>query len=473
MALRLDAYVRVSKVNGRAGDSFISPDQQRDKIRQWAKLRGVQVVKWHDPDLDQSGGKLSRPNFDRALQRVERGETGGIVVSKLNRFSRAGVSDALKLIESIIEAGGVVASVEEGIDPTTPTGKFTMTLFLGLAEMEREQIGANWKDAQRRAVERGVHVASKSPTGYQRDDDGRLVVNAEAAPHIRHVFQMKADGASWRDMGAYLREHGVETPYGTTHWQPRALSHLVANRAYLGEARSGEFKNASAHEAIVTELVWKAAQEAKSARPVNGMGGSLLAGVLRCRGCGYVLKPDTMRDRDGSKLRLYRCRTERSSGRCPVPASVLGRVIEPYVTAVFVEWLSGMRAEGVALVQDVGHADAALDRAQREFDTFMVATSAAELGADAYAAGARQRADNVNAAREALEQARDRAGLADLPTAVEFERDWPTLTVGEQNELLRTGLDAVVIERGRVPIQQRTTVYWRGEAPPDLRKEWT
>ena len=48
---------------------------------------------------------LSRPNFDKALERVRRGETGGIVVAKLDRFSRAGVADALKLIESIEGAG--------------------------------------------------------------------------------------------------------------------------------------------------------------------------------------------------------------------------------------------------------------------------------------------------------------------------------------------------------------------------------
>ena len=30
--LQLDAYVRVSRVGGRGGDSFISPEQQRDKI---------------------------------------------------------------------------------------------------------------------------------------------------------------------------------------------------------------------------------------------------------------------------------------------------------------------------------------------------------------------------------------------------------------------------------------------------------
>jgi site-specific DNA recombinase len=462
--MKLDAYIRVSRVNGREGDSFISPEQQRDKIAAWAKLRGVKIVKWHEPDLDQSGGKLSRPNFDRALERVRTGKADGIVVAKLDRFSRAGVADALKLIESIIEAGGQVASVEEGIDPTTPSGEFVMTLFLALARMQRRQIGDNWKDSQRRAVERGVHIASRAPTGYVRANDSRLVPHAEFAPHIGRVFEMKAAGASWRDLALYLREQGVESPYGTTHWQPRALSHLIANRAYLGEARCGEFTKVGAHPALVDEATWQAAQEAKGQRPVNGMGGSLLAGVLRCGGCGYVLKPDTMKGRDGSKLRLYRCRTERSSGRCPSPASVLGSVIEPFVVDTMLTGLTGMRGKGAVLSNDLRAAEKALQRAERELATYLEAVSADDVGAEAFAAAARQRRDAADRARTAYEKMRERAGLAELPRAVEVEAEWPNLSVAGRNRLVRAAFDAVVLSRGRLPIEQRAQVFWRGEA---------
>lgn len=471
MSLRLDGYLRVSRTNGRSGESFISPDQQRQKIASWAKLRGVKIAAWHE-DLDQTGGKLSRPGFDKALSRVADGTTGGIVVAKLDRFSRAGVGDALKLIETIIEAGGEVASVEEGIDPTTPTGEFTMTVFLALARMQRQQIAANWQDARRRAVDRGLHVASKVPTGYVRGADDRLEPHPEFAEHIAEVFRLKAEGASWRDLALYLREHDVTTPYGTTDWQPRALSHVIANRVYLGEARSGEFVNQGAHEPIVDEATWNAAQQAKGERPVNGMGGSLLAGVLRCAGCGYVLKPDTMRARDGEKLRLYRCRTERSSGRCPAPASVLGRVIEPWVVDRFFAGLGGMRAEGSVLTNELEAAEVTLARAEQELATYLAAVSAEDVGADAFREGARQRREQIDRAGQDLDEARERAGLADLPLAADLAGDWPDLDVAERGQLLRAGLDAVILRRGRVPIGERAEVVWRGEgeAPPDRRR---
>ena len=115
-----------------------------------------------------SGGVLSRPGLDDALRLIEAREADGIVVAKLDRFSRAGVADALKLIESIEDLGGQVASVEEGVDPTTPFGEFARVIFLALARMQRQQIAENWRVAQARAVARGVHISSMAPTGYEK-----------------------------------------------------------------------------------------------------------------------------------------------------------------------------------------------------------------------------------------------------------------------------------------------------------------
>ncbi len=464
--MQLDGYIRVSRVNGREGDSFISPEVQREQIERWAQLRGVKIAAWHT-DLDQSGGKLARPGLDKAMARIRTGKTGGLAVARLDRFSRAGVADALKVVEEIHGHGAKIAAVDLGIDPTTPFGEFAMTLMLGLARMQRRQIADTWRESQRRAVERGVHIASKAPTGFVRDQDGRLEPHPEYGQHIVEVFRRKAAGVSWSDLAHYLREHNVQSPYGTTNWQPRSLSHMIGNRAYLGEARSGEFTNPSAHKALVDESTWQAAQEAAGERPVNRMGGSLLAGVLRCEGCGYVLKPDSMKDRDGSKLRLYRCRTERSTGRCPSPASVLGNVIEPHVVGTFFDGLKGMRAEGVAMADDLRAAEETVKRAEREMTTYLAAVSAADIGAEAFAAGARQRRESVEEAHATFEEARVRAGLADLPLTADLEAEWPDLDVPDRNRLLRAGFDAVVLSRGRVPIGERARVYWRGEAPPE------
>jgi len=68
----LDIYVRVSDVRGRAGDSFISPRDQEERCRALAKARGYKVGDVFT-DLDVSGGKMKRPELDKAIARIEEG----------------------------------------------------------------------------------------------------------------------------------------------------------------------------------------------------------------------------------------------------------------------------------------------------------------------------------------------------------------------------------------------------------------
>ena len=65
----IDVYVRVSSVAGREGESFQSPKQQEDRCRAQLKADGLKVGKVF-VDLDQSGGKASRPAFNKALARI-------------------------------------------------------------------------------------------------------------------------------------------------------------------------------------------------------------------------------------------------------------------------------------------------------------------------------------------------------------------------------------------------------------------
>ncbi|MDQ3858884.1 MAG: recombinase family protein [Actinomycetota bacterium] len=63
----LIGYMRVSRVAGREGDSFISPALQRERIEAHAKAHGHDVISW-ETDLDQPGSRYQRPGFQRALE---------------------------------------------------------------------------------------------------------------------------------------------------------------------------------------------------------------------------------------------------------------------------------------------------------------------------------------------------------------------------------------------------------------------
>ena len=101
------------------------------------------------------------------MRRIEDRETGGVVVFKLGRFGRTLV-DSLGLIDRIEKADASFASVSDGFDLTTETGRLVLRIMLSLAEFELERIRANWDEARARAVRRGVRAVWRSSRSATR-----------------------------------------------------------------------------------------------------------------------------------------------------------------------------------------------------------------------------------------------------------------------------------------------------------------
>jgi DNA invertase Pin-like site-specific DNA recombinase len=456
----LAGYIRVSKVAGRSGESFISPKIQRERIEAVATAGGHRIVRWFE-DLDQSGVKSDRPGFQQCLSLIEDGELDGMVVAKLDRFSRS-IANAVDALRRIDAAGGAFISAEDSLDTSTPMGRFALHMMLAIAELEWERRRESWEVSRANAVARGVHIASRTPTGYDKGEDGRLVPN-QYAERVAGAFRLKAGGASWAEIRRSME--GVPTPYGSVMWADRSLSHLLSNRVYLGEARSGEFVNAGAHEAVIDEGTFQLAQRKEQKASRRG-GPSLLTGLLRCAGCRYCLKPDSMKPKyEGERIRAYRCRGTRAAGKCSAPASTLARVIEPFVVGAFLA--RHAKVGGRQVVDDSAQKTAELEiataRAQR--DAFL----GLEI-ADAAIAQA-----ELNRRQERLDAALAHHASLLLPEALDMSamvETWPDFTVEEKRELLSAGIGAIFLRRapsrGQWPIESRCLILWAGEEPDGL-----
>jgi DNA invertase Pin-like site-specific DNA recombinase len=468
--MKLDGYVRVSRVGGREGDSFISPEVQHEQIERWAALRDVEIAAWHT-DLDQSGGKLRRPGLDAMMERIRSGETGGIAVAKLDRLSRAGVADALKLVEEVHDCGGQLAVVELGIDPTTSFGELAMTQMLAFARWQRRNITDSWAIAQERAVARGVHVASTAPTGYLRDESKRLVVDERFRQPIADIFRMRAAGGSWNALADHLTAAGVVSPYGSTTWHGGSVQHIIGNRVYLGEARSGRFTNGDAHEAIIDRATFEAAQVARGVAGARSDASTLLAGLLRCASCRYVMKADKMTLRDGTRIRNYRCRKHHTGGKCPHPASVLERAIWPHIEGLFFD-ADGAEADP-STSAEVEDATAALEVAEDALRTFRDDKRILRtLGQDGFVEALQSRQRDVDEARALLASMAQSEASEGLPDRATVEAMWPDLDDGERNHLLRGAFDAILVRPGRgIDIADRTHTFLRGDGPADFPRK--
>ena len=84
-----------------------------------------------------SGKNTDRPELKKMMDYVRKGDT--VIVESIGRFAR-NTRDLLELIEKLSEKGVEFVSRKEAIDTTTPTGKFMLTVFGAVAELEREYI---------------------------------------------------------------------------------------------------------------------------------------------------------------------------------------------------------------------------------------------------------------------------------------------------------------------------------------------
>lgn len=468
--MNLDGYIRVSRVGGRSGDAFISPGEQKERVKAWAKSQGHRITKWHE-DLDQPGSKQDRPGLMAAMGRIESDATKGLVVARLDRFGRS-VQDSANLLARIRAADGVLCTVAEGIDTSGYMGKFLADLFAALAELELARISENWETARRSAVARGIHISSKVPTGYRRRADRILEPDPKVAPVIRELFRRRAAGISWGQLAHFLTKEGIVTPWGNEHWTGASVRKIIRNRVYLGEARNGALSNPDAHEAIVTLDEWQAADKVRGVHPGrSGKGAGLLSGVLRCGGCSYAMKPGTNKTRHGKTFRQYSCKPDKAAGRCPAPAAVKADVIEPFVVKHLFDFAKD--AKGRPQAEDDGSAlDAEIAQAEAEVDAALDERLADALGgpeSDVYLRTLEKRQAQVDALLEKRGEREEQRQPAEIEA--DLEDVWEDLTLEDQRRVLHSVFDSVFVWRlkgagQKAPIDKRTKLFLAGDGPP-------
>ena len=460
--LRLDGYVRVSKVGGREGEGFISPDVQADAVTGWAERHGHAIM-LHEPELDVSGGTMKRPVFDRILDRIKSGESDGFVVYKVDRFARS-LLGGLTVLEEVAKAGGVFASVNDNVDMTTPQGRAFLQMQLVFAELFRGQVTEAWKVAESSAISRGVHTTI--PYGYRRGNgNGKahhkggnrgapLVPDEPAATVVRRIYAERVAGRGVAAIADGLNADGIPSPRGG-QWTRQTVRAIVKVRTYLGEARKGDAELVDAHEPLVTREDWAKSQPNGNPAKVRG-DGTLLSGLIRCAGCGYVMGSSD----NGRGMRRYNCNRHHATGRCPLPTSAPAERVEELVETLFLERHSASLKQADAADPAVVAAAARRDKREREYVRWRDDADMADtLGRDDYRAGLVARKAALDEATAEYDAAARRTAASTLAVPADY-LDWP---MPDRRALLKRALDRVEVRRAistHEPLADRVELRW-------------
>ena len=139
--------------------------QEQNTIRQEVLMQELGVDEVY---IDRMSGKnTNRPELKRMMEYVRRGDT--VIVESISRFAR-NTRDLLELVEKLTEQGVEFVSKKEAIDTTTPTGKFMLTIFGAVAELEREYILQRQREGIAIAKEQGKYTGRRAtqPPDFER-----------------------------------------------------------------------------------------------------------------------------------------------------------------------------------------------------------------------------------------------------------------------------------------------------------------
>ncbi len=83
-----------------------------------------------------SGKNTDRPQLKAMLEYVREGDV--LHIESISRLARS-TRDLLKIVDTLNDKGVQLVSAKENIDTTTPAGRFVLSVFAALSELEREQ----------------------------------------------------------------------------------------------------------------------------------------------------------------------------------------------------------------------------------------------------------------------------------------------------------------------------------------------
>jgi DNA invertase Pin-like site-specific DNA recombinase len=110
-----------------------------------------------------------RPQLNNLFSKLRKGDS--VVVWKLDRLGRS-LKDLIDLITKMKSLDVTFVSIQDGIDTSTATGRFTFNVFASLAEFEREIISERTKAGLAAARARGKKGGR--PAGFSKETISKI-----------------------------------------------------------------------------------------------------------------------------------------------------------------------------------------------------------------------------------------------------------------------------------------------------------
>lgn len=291
-----------------------------------------------------TGANFDRPEFQKMMEAVKKGEIDCIVVKDLSRFGREYI-DAGAYIQKLFPLLGVrFIAINDNYDNAQP-GAADNELILPFKNLMNDSYCRDISIKVRSNLEakrrNGQFVGSKVVYGYMRSPENKnlLVIDPEAAAVVQDIFRWKIDGQSPAQIADRLNHNHIPSPIEykkgkglnqrtcfqtkeVAQWSAVAIHRILKNEIYTGTLIQGKATSPNhkvkktvpkapnewsrtehAHEAIIAPAQFDLVQRLMlddTRSPAGAKGVHLFSGKVFCADCGspMVRKVSHYQDRE-------------------------------------------------------------------------------------------------------------------------------------------------------------------------------
>ena len=222
-----------------------------------------------------------RDAFRQMIQDCRDGKIDMLITKSLSRFGRNTV-DCLKIIRELKALGIDVFFEKENIHTLQSEGEMLISLISAVAQNESLSLSENIKWGIHRKYERGIikSIPCGKFLGYDKDNEGNLIINEEQAAIVRRIYQEFLDGYGTFQIAKRLTEENIPRAFDGKEWCASHIRKVLTNEKMKGDTlcqktyntdyltkkrakNTGEllqyyYKNT--HPAIIKKEIWECVQ---------------------------------------------------------------------------------------------------------------------------------------------------------------------------------------------------------------------
>ena len=296
------------------------------------------------------------------LADIEAGKVGTVIVKDMSRLGRNYLQVGM-YTEMIFPQKGVrFIAINDGVDSAQGDNDFAPLRNIFNEWLVRDT-SKKIKAVKRSKGMNGKPITSKPVYGYLMDEDENFIIDEEAAPVVKQIYNLCLAGNGPTKIARMLTEQQIPTPgtleyrrTGSTRryhpgyeckWATNTVVHILENREYTGclvnfktEKLSYKVKHSvenplekqvifeNHHEPIIDTQTWERVQELRKnkRRPTRTGKTNLFSGIVRCADCGEKLYYCTSKNFEARQDHFV-CSTSRLKGKEVCPTHFIRAVV--------------------------------------------------------------------------------------------------------------------------------------------------